>query len=150
MKINEVAMLTIAALVTAPAFARERLQFVERAMVEAVLHLGVKGDSAGDILTFPNPVYDADNKVQLGMVEGYCVRVTVGASWDCVSTLIIKEGQIRAEGPLYDQGDSVFAVTGGTGKYIGARGQMTLHAREAPSATSDTFASTYEMVYELL
>jgi allene oxide cyclase len=29
-------------------------------------------------------------------------------------------------GPFYDKGDSVLAMTGGTGEYAGARGEMLL------------------------
>jgi hypothetical protein len=42
---------------------------------------------------------------------------------------LLADGQVTAEGPFLDAGDSVLAVTGGTGKYAGARGEMTLHAR---------------------
>lgn len=34
------------------------------------------------------------------------------------------------EGPFYDSADSYLAVTGGTGMYGGARGEMLLHAPE--------------------
>jgi len=42
-----------------------------------------------------------------------------------------------------DAGDSLFAVTGGTGKYAGAKGSMLLHARDAQS-------SSYDFTYDLL
>ena len=58
-------------------------------------------------------------------------------------TLRLKEGQITIEGPFYDAGDSVMAVTGGTGKYVGAKGSMKLHSRDAKG-------SSYDLVYELL
>jgi hypothetical protein len=41
------------------------------------------------------------------------------------------------EGPFYDAGDSVLAVTGGTGKYAGVGGQVTLHARNAKGTEYD-------------
>jgi hypothetical protein len=105
--------------------------------------LGDKGDSVGDLLTFANPVYDASNKTQLGTDQGYCVRVAVGKSWECFWTLVLKEGQITIEGPFYDSGDSVMVVTGGTGKYLGAKGQMKLHPRDAKG-------SSYDFTYDLL
>ena len=43
--------------------------------------------------------------------------------------MLLKEGRITLEGPFYDSGDSLFVITGGTGKYAGAKGQMTLHDR---------------------
>lgn len=130
-------------LVTTPAIAGERLQFVERAMTDATLDLGAKGDSVGDLLTFANPVFDADNKMQVGRDQGFCVRVVVGKSWECFWTLTLATGQITLEGPFKDTGESLMAVTGGTGKYEGAKGQLKLHARDAQ-------ASAYDFTYELL
>ena len=75
--------------------------------------------------------------------QGYCVRVVVGKSWECFWTLMLAEGQITVEGPFFDTGDSVMVVTGGTGKYAGAKGDMKLHARDAKS-------TAYDFLYELL
>jgi allene oxide cyclase len=123
--------------------AGERLQLVERALTDATLDLGAKGDSAGDLLTFANPIYDGANKVQLGSDQGYCVRVIAGKSWECFWTLILRSGQLTIEGPFMDAGDSLMAITGGTGTYAGAKGSMKLHARDAKGAS-------YDFSYELL
>ena len=125
------------------ASAGERLQVVERALTDTTIDLGAKGDSVGDLLTFANPIYDAANKTKLGSDQGYCVRVVVGKSWECFWTLILAEGQITVEGPFFDTGDSVMVVTGGTGKYAGAKGDMKLHSRDAKS-------TAYDFTYELL
>ena len=125
------------------ASAGERLQVVERALTDTTIDLGAKGDSVGDLLTFANPIYDAANKTKLGSDQGYCVRVVVGKSWECFWTLMLAEGQITVEGPFFDTGDSVMVVTGGTGKYAGAKGDMKLHARDAKS-------TAYDFLYELL
>jgi len=125
--------------------AAEPLHVIEHAVNETTTHVvaGAKGDSVGDLLTFANPVFDATNKTQLGTDHGWCVRVVVGKSWECFWTLLLKEGRITVEGPFYDSGDSVFVITGGTGKYAGARGQMTLHDR-------GTTPTNYDFVYQLL
>jgi hypothetical protein len=114
-----------------PAWSAETITVVERPVNETTVDLGAKGDSVGDLLTFANPVYDAGNKTQVGTDQGYCVRVAVGKSWECIWTLILKSGQITVEGPFMDEGDSTFAVTGGTGKYAGAKGSLKLHPRDA-------------------
>ena len=129
--------------VALPASAAERLQLVERATTDTTVDLGAKGDSVGDLLTFANPIYDAANKTQLGTDQGYCVRVVVGKSWECFWTLILAGGQITVEGPFADSGDSTMVVTGGTGKYAGAKGSMKLHARDAK-------ATSYDFTYDLL
>jgi allene oxide cyclase len=125
------------------AIAGEHLQVVERAMTDTTIDLGAKGDSVGDLLTFANPIYDAANKTKLGSDQGYCVRVVVGKSWECFWTLMLAEGEITVEGPFFDTGDSVMVITGGTGKYAGAKGDMKLHARDAKS-------TAYDFIYELL
>jgi allene oxide cyclase len=126
----------------ASASAGEVISVVEHADTDAVTDTGAKGDTVGDVLTFANPVFDKANKVQLGTDQGFCVRVAVGKSWECLWTLALKSGQLTVEGPFLDAGDSVLAVTGGTGKYAGARGQMKLHARDAKG-------TAYDFVYEL-
>jgi allene oxide cyclase len=133
----------VAILVFSSALAAEKIQLVERALTDATLDLGAKGDSVGDILTWANPVFDAANKVQVGTDQGFCIRVLVGKSWECLWTTTLKDGQITVEGPFKDEGDSVFAVTGGTGKYAGAKGQLKLHARDAK-------ASSYDFTFDLL
>ena len=46
-------------------------------------------------------------------------------------------GSIVVEGPFLDAGDSTLAVTGGTGRYRGADGEMRLHARNAQGSEYD-------------
>ena len=132
-----------AALVTLPAFAKEQIVVVERPVGETTLDLGAKGDSVGDLLVFANKVYDAGNKTQVGSDQGYCVRIVVGKSWECFWTLTLKAGQITVEGPFLDEGDSLMSVTGGTGKYAGAKGSMKLHPRDATP-------TGYDFTYDLL
>jgi allene oxide cyclase len=124
------------------ALAGERLQIVERALTDTIAHVGGKDDAAGNLLTFANPVFDAANKTQLGSDQGFCVRVAVAKSWECLWTVTLAGGQITVEGPFLDQGDSLLAVTGGTGKYAGAKGSLKLHARDAKG-------SAYDFNYEL-
>jgi allene oxide cyclase len=132
-----------ATLSAVPAFAAEQIKVVERPVGETTVDLGAKGDSIGDLLVFANGIFDAANKAQLGSDQGYCVRTIVGKSWECFWTMTLKAGQITVEGPFMDEGDSLFSVTGGTGKYVGAKGSMKLHPRDAKS-------SSYDFTYDLL
>jgi allene oxide cyclase len=132
-----------AALATLPAFAKEQIVVVERPVGETTVDLGAKGDSVGDLLVFANKVYDAGNKAQVGTDQGYCVRTIVGKSWECFWTLTLAAGQITVEGPFLDTGDSLMVVTGGTGKYAGAKGSMKLHPRDATP-------TGYDFTYDLL
>jgi hypothetical protein len=118
------------------------IRVIEHADTDVVTETGAEGDSVGDILTFANPVFDENDAEQVGSDQGWCIRLVVGESWECFWTIFLADGQITVEGPFYDAKESVLAITGGTGKYQNARGQMSLKA-----ANED--ATKFEFVYEL-
>jgi len=114
------------------------LNVVERATTDVVTDTGEAGDSAGDLLTFANEIYDEANEEQVGTNNGYCIRTVVGAAWECFWTLTLEGGQITVQGPFYDTGDSTLTITGGTGAYVNVGGEMGLHARN-PEGTEFDF-----------
>jgi allene oxide cyclase len=118
------ALLAVAALPAAAA-AATTIHVVERATTDAVTN-GSKEDRAGNVLTWHNKVYDAQNKHQVGRDAGYCVRIVVGKSWECAWTTYLAAGSISVQGPFSDTGSTVLAVTGGTGAYAGVDGTMNL------------------------
>lgn len=122
---------------------RVTLRVVEHADTDVVTDTGAKGDSVGDVLTFANKVFDAANTRQIGTDNGHCLRTVVGQAWECFWTLSLNNASLTVEGPFYDSKDSVLAITGGTGAYIGAKGEMHLHARNAKG-------SEYDFVYKIL
>ena len=118
----------------APAAVRT-LDVVERAATDTVsLKGGSAADNVGDLLTFTNPIYDKANVTQVGVDHGFCVRLEVGKIIECHWTLSLAKGQIMVEGPVSDTGDTVLAVTGGTGIYNGVKGEMLIHARDAKAS----------------
>ena len=91
------------------------------------------GDSVGDQLVFHDPLFDAADKHQVGQNNGDCVRTVVGQVYECFATFFLSAGQITLQGPFYSNGaDSIIAITGGTGAYQEARGQMRVHATGNP------------------
>jgi hypothetical protein len=112
------------------------IHVVERATTDAVTN--GSGDSAGNILTFANEVFDSANTNKVGSDQGSCVRTVVGKAWECTWTTFLHAGQITVEGPFYDAGDSALAITGGTGAYRNARGAMDLKYRN-PAGTEFDF-----------
>lgn len=103
---------------------------IEHATTDATADTGAPGDSAGDVLTFANDVFNARDTRKVGTDQGYCIRTVAGVAYECNITTFLAGGQLVVEGPFYDAKDSVLAITGGTGRYRKARGTMELHARE--------------------
>ena len=103
---------------------------IEHATTDATTDTGAPGDSAGDVLTFANEVFDARDQAKVGSDQGYCIRTVPGTSYECNWTTLLPGGQITVEGPFYDTKDSTLAITGGTGRYRHARGTMELRSRE--------------------
>ena len=105
---------------------------VEHAITDTEVPLAPGGkDKAGDILVFHNPVFNRADKRKVGHDEGFCTRINVKAGiWECLWTTFLKGGQLTVQGPFYDHKNSVLTITGGTGAYAGARGQMGLVAKD--------------------
>jgi allene oxide cyclase len=102
------------------------IHVVERATTDAVTNGDPTNDTLGNVLTFANKVYDSANKRQVGSDQGYCIRTVVGKTWECNWTTFLKSGSITVEGKFSDTGNTVLAITGGTGAYATARGEMDL------------------------
>ncbi len=117
------------------------IRVIEHATTDATTDTGASGDSAGDILTFANEVFDSGDDEVVGTNQGYCIRVVVGVSYECTWTTFLDRGQIVVAGPFYDAKDSTMAITGGTGKYRKASGTMELSSLEG--------GTKYSMVFKL-
>jgi allene oxide cyclase len=104
------------------------LTVVEHATTDATTDTGDPGDTAGDVLTFANDVFNAGDTAKVGTDQGYCIRVVKGAAYECTWTTFLAGGQIVVAGPFLDAGNSTLAITGGTGRYRGARGTMDLRS----------------------
>lgn len=102
------------------------IHIVERATTDAVTNGDPENDKLGNVLTFANKVYDSANKRQVGSDQGYCVRTVVGEAWECNWTTFLRSGSITVEGKFSDSGNTVLAITGGTGAYATTRGVMDL------------------------
>ncbi len=113
------------------------IHVIEHATTDAVTN-GTAADSAGNVLTFGNDVFDSSNKKKVGTDQGYCIRIEVGKSWECNWTTFLPGGQITVEGPFLDTGDSTVTITGGTGAYRNVRGAMELKYRN-PAGTEFDF-----------
>ncbi|WP_295529857.1 allene oxide cyclase family protein [Novosphingobium sp. Chol11] len=136
--------LALALPANAAAPAVRQIDLVERATTDTIsLHGGTAADNVGDVATFTNEIFDAANVTKVGSNQGICVRMVVGKALECHLTLMLADGQIMVAGPVLDGVDSALAIVGGTGAYVGARGEMLIHARDAK-------ASAYDFHYRLM
>jgi hypothetical protein len=119
-------------LIAVPASAHDHsLRLTTVAAHNTDLDLGDPGPSAGDTQVFLDDVQR--NGTTVGTSAGSCTITLftetrlVGA---CTATLMLPEGTITAQG-AFDEDPSagpsgyVWAVTGGTGRYAGAGGEVT-------------------------
>ena len=115
---------------------------VERAVSDVVIDTGEAGDSSGDLLTFANPLYDADNAEKVGRNQGDCIRISPEkGTWECRWIAWLADGAITVEGAFNDTKPTTMAITGGTGMYSNARGTMRLEA----GPDEGTFLFTYKV-----
>jgi hypothetical protein len=132
-----VVIVAAAALAEGASTTAKTIRVVERATTDAVTDTGKKGDSAGDLLTFANALYNAANTRSVGSDDGWCIRTAVGKSWECAWTTSLADGQIMVAGPFLDAGPSKLAIVGGSGMYAGARGWMDLRSRNKKGTEYD-------------
>jgi allene oxide cyclase len=129
----------------APAAARqsedamgERLVVIEHANPTR-FDVGEAGDSVGDTVVFANDLYDEANVNVVGTVQGVCVRTVVGKSMECFLTNIFQNGMITVQGPaddsVYGTAEISAAITGGTGDYLGASGELKIKKLEGNQFT---------------
>ena len=110
--------------------APERIHVIEHATSDTVTDTGAAGDTGGDLLTFANRVYDPTDTYLAGRDQGDCIRIEPATGkWECRWLTWVGGGAIAVEGPFYDTADSVLAITGGTGRFANARGEMILRSR---------------------
>ena len=109
------------------------IRVTEIAVQQADIDLGEPGDSLGDQFVFSGDLFRHGQKV--GIDGGVCTIVRlepmVSATSQCVATAELQKGQITVQGLLtFDEeteGEpSQLAITGGTGKYKEAQGELTV------------------------
>lgn len=139
--------LALSGTVSASESSRATVHVIEHADTDTVINVTTSLDHTGDLLTFHNPVYDKADTKKVGDDRGDCIRIETGAAgtWECRWTTFLPGGQITVEGPFNDTSDTVLSITGGTGVYSQARGQMKLLSRFNPI----TKVQKYDFIFEL-
>lgn len=98
------------------------------------IDVGDTGPSLGDYFVFHDKVYY--HRKQVGALNGQCTTTyltsTEGAQ-QCLVTASLPKGDLTVHGIVAFQlseeepGDATLAVTGGTGRYAGAGGEVRVH-----------------------
>jgi hypothetical protein len=125
----------------------EVIRLVAKEVASDFLDLG--SSDQGDQIPFTNDLYRGDKKV--GEDGGWCVATRSndqGYTVQCLGVNSLPGGQIAVQGLVtYGPGDDdhkldpyQFAITGGTGKYRGARGTVTIE-----EVSSEEFHLTFRV-----
>lgn len=93
--------------------------------VVTVLDLGKKGDSAGDLTVWNEPVVNESGK-KIGTSNGFCIRTSPGKLSECRWTLSLVDGTISLANTEASTGTSPAAIVGGTGAYVGVIGEAAV------------------------
>lgn len=106
-----------------------RITVIEHAK-PALIDTGPQGDSVGDVRIFSNDLFDERNAAVVGADQGFCVRTIPGHRYECTWSNIFANGVIVTQGPgpdaAFTGAEATVAVTGGTGAFAGARGELTV------------------------
>ncbi|XP_076960717.1 allene oxide cyclase, chloroplastic-like [Bidens hawaiensis] len=112
----------------------------------AYLRLGQKPvNSLGDLVPFTNKVYSADLQTRLGITAGICILIknmpeTKGDRYEAIYSFHLGDyGQIAVQGAYVTTEDTYLSVTGGTGVFAGAYGQVKLQQLVFPFKLFYTF-----------
>jgi hypothetical protein len=104
---------------------------------EKVVDLGPRGPSQGDMRVVNAPLYEENAKERIGRFDLFCVATDPADEpnekanmAECTYTFTLPGGEISAQGAsahpeLFEPAPRVVdAVIGGTGKYVGVRGEV--------------------------
>lgn len=123
--------------------ATETFTLVEHAIDVTVVDAGEAGPSAGDITVWgPNPFFDEANATDTGAVtQGSCLALNAAYDNHCIETVVFPDGStIAIQGvQLGNGGPSITTIVGGSGRYLGATGTVTVNATENDTLWTKVF-----------
>ncbi|KAF3788958.1 hypothetical protein EJ110_NYTH19885 [Nymphaea thermarum] len=101
-------------------------------------------NSLGDLVPFTNKTYSGNLEKRLGISAGICIHIQhvpeKGDRYEAVYSIYFGDYRhISVQGPYVTYEDTYLTVTGGSGVFKGARGQVKLHQLIYPSKIFYTF-----------
>jgi hypothetical protein len=104
----------------------EQLQYYVHFSPFALVDVGAKGPSRGDQIVSSDQIF-AESGKKVGRDTQICgITKLSPLEAECTLTFVFADGTITAQYMGRQPPHKTAAVTGGTGRYIGARGEMTL------------------------
>jgi hypothetical protein len=108
---------------------RTTLVLIEHSDNATDVDVDANGPSVGDLRVWgPNPLYDERDAADTGAVtQGACIAIN--ADWDCVltETILFPDGStLELQGVEHGSATSTRTIVGGSGRYLGATGVMTV------------------------
>ena len=115
------------------------IQLTGRSVIAETMDLGEPGLSVGDSIVVSDDLFQDGEKV--GVHGGTCTVVRVETVlFHCVVTFALPDGHITAQGLVRPElAEEQVAVTGGTGTYTTAQGELTV-LEEGEGQSRYTFA----------
>jgi hypothetical protein len=120
------------------------LVLVEHGDDISLIDQGEPGPSVGDLTVWgPNPLFTADNASDTGATtQGTCVTLHDVETCLANETIIFPDGStLQIQGVELADGSSLRTVVGGSGRYLGATGTVTV----MPSADQTLWTKTIEI-----
>jgi hypothetical protein len=127
-----------------PAPNEATLVLVEHGDDISLIDQGDPGPSVGDLTVWgPNPLYSADNASDTGATtQGTCVTLHNVETCLANETIIFPDGStLQIQGVELADGSSLRTVVGGSGRYLGATGTVTV----MPSTDQTLWTKTIEI-----
>jgi hypothetical protein len=137
------AAIAAAALIAAPSQAADKdrvVRLTTKTLAAEQIDAGKPGPSLGDRQVLTEDVFRNGRRVGTSDVECTIVRIDArGFAAQCLTTTVLPGGQITAQGVVtsdqIEKAPFEHAVTGGTGKFTGASGRLTVdEAGDKPAA----------------
>ena len=115
---------TAAGTTSAPEDAGRVIHFTTKQVHQTLIDNGTAGFGVDDVVIFSNDLYQDGTKI--GEDGGTCtvVRAAAGITMHCLGTNTLPDGQIAVQGLAAPGEPFELAITGGTGRYRGVRGQV--------------------------
>lgn len=116
----------------------QTITLIDKTVTQQLVDVGAKGFSIGDEFIFTSQFWNLARTHRLGLLHAVCTFDSAAGqgSAHCVGTAHLRGGTLEFAGESANGPVSVFAITGGTGRFIGAHGQVTSRSLNSQGTVS--------------